>query len=139
MFTLFGVTLFQPAFVITGCEEHGTKGVPYMTRYRLVECKAWALYLHIFHRSDADSGDKFGNYHDHPWPFTTWILWNGYVEEVPTVHPLWDTDPEARAGYDKVVKKALQYIDPAILRKRFASQYLTRETRNVLIPAWLEP
>lgn len=36
-----------------------------------------AVYLHQFHRSDADE------MHNHPWPFVSVILWGGYWERTP--------------------------------------------------------
>jgi hypothetical protein len=33
------------------------------------------VFLHRFHRSDGDDA-----LHDHPWPFTSVILWGGYWE-----------------------------------------------------------
>lgn len=38
------------------------------------------LYLHKFYRGDEDE-----HMHDHPWPFTSFLLWRGYWEETPYV------------------------------------------------------
>lgn len=63
--------------VITGCESDGLRGVPYLTRWRLIETSLGAIYLHKFHRSDGK------DLHDHPWAFASIILWRGYIEETP--------------------------------------------------------
>jgi hypothetical protein len=86
-FRAFGLDFFQRVFVITGCEASGDAGDKYMSRYRLIEKKdtenapGFGLYLHIFHRSDRDV------FHDHPFPFTSFVLWNGYIEEIPPFFP----------------------------------------------------
>lgn len=61
--------------IIYGCESRGDYDKPYLTRYTLFKFFGRAVYLHIFHRSDAD------DLHDHPWSFSTFILWRGYYEE----------------------------------------------------------
>lgn len=61
--------------IIYGCEARGDGDKPYLTRYTLISRPKWQLCLHIFHRSDAD------DLHDHPWNFTSFILWRGYREE----------------------------------------------------------
>jgi hypothetical protein len=61
----------------------GRKGEPYLSRWTL-----WGgrftpgpkVFLHYFHRSDWDEAA-----HDHPWPFTSLILWGGYREHLPGV------------------------------------------------------
>jgi hypothetical protein len=57
---------------------------PYLTRYYLLGARKskWALMLHHFHRSDMDR-----DLHDHPWPFWSFILTGGYVEETPLTTP----------------------------------------------------
>jgi hypothetical protein len=62
--------------IITGCKADDLKGVPYLTRWRLIESRFGAVYLHKFHRSDGK------DLHDHPWAFCSIILWRGYIEEV---------------------------------------------------------
>lgn len=42
-----------------------------------------AVYLHVMYRPDKDRC-----HHDHPWPFTTLVLWGGYEEEI-TKHELY--------------------------------------------------
>jgi hypothetical protein len=64
--------------IIYGCESRGDALSPYLTRVTLISCGLFAVYLHIFHRSD--STDR----HDHPWNFITCILWRGYIEETPS-------------------------------------------------------
>jgi hypothetical protein len=59
--------------------------VPYLTRWVLLGSRIestilgrdCAVYLHRFHRSDADE------MHDHPWPFVSIILAGGYHEKTP--------------------------------------------------------
>lgn len=54
---------------------------PYLTRWVLQgkrdEGNDGAVYLHRFHRSDADE------MHDHPWPYTSLIIAGGYFERSP--------------------------------------------------------
>jgi hypothetical protein len=49
-----------------------------LIRYRLIATRWGGLYVHHFLRSDQDR-----DLHDHPWHFTSLILWAGYYEEVP--------------------------------------------------------
>jgi hypothetical protein len=50
---------------------------PYLTRYTLAELPDGGhLYLHFFHRGDADL-----ELHNHPWPGRSLILTGGYREE----------------------------------------------------------
>lgn len=63
--------------IIHGCDARGDGDKPYLTRYTIFEFKNWQMCLHIFHRSDSDE------HHDHPWNFTSIILWRGYYEETP--------------------------------------------------------
>lgn len=60
--------------IITGCEGRGDADQPYLTRWTLFRTNMFALYLHKFHRSDAD------DLHDHPWSFLSVIIWRGYNE-----------------------------------------------------------
>lgn len=60
--------------------EIGRPGLgPYLTRWTLSGTRfnsdESAVFLHHFHRSDGDDA-----LHDHPWPFTSVILWGGYYE-----------------------------------------------------------
>lgn len=54
---------------------------PYLTRWTLLGRRfagdGLAVFLHRFHRSDADE------MHDHPWPFVSVILAGGYFEKTP--------------------------------------------------------
>lgn len=59
--------------IIYGCEARGDANSPYLTRWELLVCKRFAIYLHKFHRSDDNS-----SLHDHPWNFITIPLWGGY-------------------------------------------------------------
>ena len=65
--------------IIAGCEATGHAETPYLTRWSIGLPFGCALYLHRFHRSDANE------MHDHPWSFISLILWRGYVEVVPEV------------------------------------------------------
>lgn len=50
----------------------------YMIRLHLTPWRWWKLprlYLHILGRPDEDR-----EFHDHPWGFTTLVLWGGYTE-----------------------------------------------------------
>lgn len=53
---------------------------PYMRRFILLRTPLGACYLHLFFRSDNDRG-----LHDHPWPFTSFIVSGGYWEQTPLV------------------------------------------------------
>lgn len=59
-------------------EIAGRDGTPMLIRYRLLDTRWGALYVHRFLRSDQDR-----DLHDHPWHFTSLILWAGYYEELP--------------------------------------------------------
>ena len=59
---------------------HGADGSPYLTRRELLRIGQFRVYLHRFHRADADP-----EFHDHPWSFLSVLLWGGYVEEELTV------------------------------------------------------
>lgn len=54
------------------------EGEPYLIRYRLLRTPWFGIYLHRILRSDDDR-----HLHDHPFNFTTIILWNGYEEVTP--------------------------------------------------------
>ena len=59
-------------------EKIGPGNPSYMIRLHLTPWKWWTLprlYLHILGRPDEDR-----EYHDHPWGFTTLVLWGGYTE-----------------------------------------------------------
>lgn len=60
--------------LIRGCEARGDYHSPYLTRLILLKTEKLSIYLHKFHRSDAD------DLHDHPWNFLSFILWRGYNE-----------------------------------------------------------
>jgi hypothetical protein len=62
---------------IYGCDARGDADSVYLTRYIIFKTDLISIYLHIFHRSDAD------DLHDHPWPFLGLILWRGYNEQTP--------------------------------------------------------
>jgi len=44
----------------------------------LLTIRQLQLCLHVFHSSDWTD-----DYHDHPWPFVSLILWRGYIEQTP--------------------------------------------------------
>jgi hypothetical protein len=57
--------------------EIGRAGSVYLVRWTILGRRygpGSKLFLHWFHRSDAD------HFHDHPWPFWSLILWGGYWE-----------------------------------------------------------
>lgn len=70
------------------CHEIGRRGLPrYLTRWTLLGKRfgqGGKLYLHCFHRGDAES-----YFHDHPWPFWSLILWGGYWEFTPGKGATW--------------------------------------------------
>lgn len=59
-----------PFFVLTGSD-----GTPYMIRFNLLRTRGGKLVLHHILRSDRDP-----DLHDHPWNFTSLVLWEGYRE-----------------------------------------------------------
>lgn len=59
-----------PQTTIVNCERS-----EYLTRWYLFRTKPFAIFLHLFHRSDEDRA-----LHDHPWTFVSIILWRGYYE-----------------------------------------------------------
>lgn len=65
---------FIPNRVIVNCDRQ-----PYLKRWYLFRTKPFAVFLHLFFRSDEDRA-----LHDHPWPFITFILWRGYIEHQQT-------------------------------------------------------
>lgn len=70
---------------------------PYLTRWTLAGERygppgSKAVFLHRFHRSDPD------HVHDHPWPFTSVILWGGYSEHTPA-DPANPAGPTVRRWY----------------------------------------
>jgi hypothetical protein len=56
--------------------HHRTDG-DYLTRYTLFKTRWFNVYLHQFHRGDADP-----ELHDHPWHFASLILAGGYFEQM---------------------------------------------------------
>lgn len=55
------------------------EGKPYLYRYRLWYSSRLGVYLHCIVATDTDR-----NLHDHPFDFTTVILWGGYYEHSPS-------------------------------------------------------
>jgi hypothetical protein len=74
-------------------ERISRDGEPYLTRVHLLRWWRGRLYLHYFHRGDAEPYN-----HDHPWPFWSLILWGGYWEITPIPQeerkffPAWQTE-----------------------------------------------
>lgn len=54
----------------------GLDGSPFLSKYRLARLGGWCLYLHRFHRGDADT-----ELHNHPWWCASLVLVGGYREE----------------------------------------------------------
>jgi hypothetical protein len=76
---MFPVLAWVMRLLRRDAHEISRKGLPrYLTRWTLYGSRSGGgqkLYLHCFHRGDAE--DYF---HDHPWPFWSLILWGGYWE-----------------------------------------------------------
>ena len=51
----------------------------YLKRWRIFDNKWFGVYLHKFESSDPDR-----HFHDHPFNFTSYILWGGYWEHTPS-------------------------------------------------------
>lgn len=56
--------------------------VPYLTRYILIRCPWFRIFLHRFHGPDPDR-----HLHNHPWRAFSIILKGGYTEQVWTPLP----------------------------------------------------
>lgn len=54
-------------------------GELYFQRWRILETKWFNLYLHVIYKSDSDK-----HYHNHPWNFYSFTLWNKFYEETQT-------------------------------------------------------
>ena len=52
-------------------------GELHFQRYRIIECRLFALYLHYIAKADEDK-----HMHSHPWNFYSMILKGGYIEEI---------------------------------------------------------
>jgi hypothetical protein len=52
-------------------------GVVHFRRWRLIETRWFALYVHCIARSDEDK-----DAHDHPWNFLSLVLRGGYFEDL---------------------------------------------------------
>jgi hypothetical protein len=50
---------------------------PYVLRWVIADTPWFKLYIHKIARSE-----DLGIYHDHPWPFMSIMLENGYTEEI---------------------------------------------------------
>ncbi len=69
----------------------GDPGDPYLLRWWVIpRNRVLNVYLHCILRSDDDRA-----LHDHPWPFVSIILRNGYVEH-RFDDPDWRSDPQRR-------------------------------------------
>jgi len=55
-------------------------GVLHFRRWRLFDSPWFGIYIHYIAKSDED-----GHPHDHPWPFISFILGGGYIEELHSV------------------------------------------------------
>lgn len=53
----------------------GKLGSLYLRRYFLVRTPWFGIFVHLIARPDQDR-----DLHDHPWPFTTFVLCGGYYE-----------------------------------------------------------
>lgn len=66
------------AFLGVERQDIGIRGDPYLTRWFIVgglESQGRRVYLHYFHRGDQERA-----LHDHPWAFTSLVIWPGYYE-----------------------------------------------------------
>jgi hypothetical protein len=81
-----------PHFDIVGTNPDGTENFDdvYLRRYYVYRGKRRPhIYLHHIIRSDYDRAC-----HDHPWGFTSLILWGGYLE-----HQEMACEPDGDGGY----------------------------------------
>ncbi len=58
-------------------------GELYLTRYVLLQCRFFGIYLHKFWVSDYNVP------HDHPWNFFSFLLTKGYREHLPDGTSIW--------------------------------------------------
>lgn len=68
---------YFPHKVIAATCPGGMVSSPLMTRWSIFSCERFAVYVHLFHRSDVDE------WHDHPWSFWTFLASGGYWENQP--------------------------------------------------------
>lgn len=73
----------------------------YLTRVHVTPFPWWPkflprIYLHIFGRPDEDR-----ELHDHPWGFTTIVLWGGYDEVSHVMEPNYEDTEMLPTGYLK--------------------------------------
>jgi hypothetical protein len=65
----------NPQWFLLEAQDIGRDGDPYLDRLRIIGTPLFSLYLHHFHRPDAEPDP-----HDHPWWFTSLILTGVYEE-----------------------------------------------------------
>jgi len=110
-------------FHITGREKNDID--VYMIRYVVAKTRWFGIYLHRFLRSDDDT------YHDHPWPFFTYILEGGYKDNIlrkdfyaKNTRYYWITTTVSAKPGDLLFRKA-EHIHRVILDK-----HLTLDTAD---------
>ena len=53
-----------------------TTGKLHFRRWRVIDTAQWRFFVHEIYEADADK-----HRHNHPWDFTSWVIWGGYVEQ----------------------------------------------------------
>lgn len=82
------------------------------TRFTVIATPWFAVRFHRFHRSDSAC------MHDHPWPFISFILWNGYYEDTP---PPGEQDPRYAQskfyGPGSILRRPANFRHRVVLRE----------------------
>lgn len=71
------VQIHPPVLTFRWAERLGLPTCPYVIRWRF-ETRWFSIRLHHWLAPDDDRA-----HHDHPWRFTTFVLWGGYTDDSP--------------------------------------------------------
>jgi hypothetical protein len=118
---------------ISLCRDHLTG---YMNRW-FIKTKYGGLRLHHILRSDADR-----HLHDHPWDFTSFILWGEYWEELPIAQP---DEPYFGDSFNGVSPYPGASVWPkhwprwSVVRRKATDAHLLRLSRPVWTLVWHGP
>lgn len=92
----------------------------YLRRWFVATTRWGCVYLHKICKNDRDSDP-----HDHPWDFTSLILWGGYNEE------LWKWD-----GHERYSEGDKLNFPGGIVKHRAEDIHWVRLFNNGTMPAW---
>lgn len=113
-------------------------GTPYMDRFWLLRIgrtgvdsygqpRPW-IALRVHHIRSSDQGELF---HDHPWPFFSWIMRGGYFERTPFTGHWRGTPPTAMGRHEPYIEA---WRGSGALLFRRASAW-----HRLHLPGWLLP